>query len=162
MKKIITLFLFFSFSICSISQRLPDLNGMRAAYPLQPLVTLDSTNLPIVGVYTNFQSIPNEPKINAIMGIINHGYNNINHVNDSVNDFLGNIGIEKRGSVSQLWPQPSYSLETRDSLDSTMNISLLGMPKEHDWILYGPYDDHRSEEHTSELQSPYVISYAVF
>lgn len=104
-------------------------------------VTLDSSNLPIVYIRTNWQWIGNEPKITAEMGIIDHGYNQINRVNDVPNDYNGFIGIERRGSISQLWPQKSYSVETRDSLGNSDNVSLLGMPSENDWILYGPYDD---------------------
>ncbi|MBL4753255.1 MAG: CotH kinase family protein, partial [Flavobacteriales bacterium] len=32
-------------------------------------------------------------------------------------------------------------LETRDSLGNNNNVSLVGMPPENDWILYGPYSD---------------------
>jgi len=104
-------------------------------------VTLDSTTLPIVYIYTNFQLIWNEPKITAVMGIINNGYMQWNHVTDSFNDYLGYIGIETRGNISQLYAQKSYGFETRDSLGNNLDTSLLGMPQDNDWILYGPYDD---------------------
>ncbi len=104
-------------------------------------IPFDSSTLPIVYIRTNWQWIPNEPKITAEMGIIDHGYNQMNYVTDVPNDFDGFIGIERRGSISQLWPQKSYSVETRDSAGNSDNASLLGMPSENDWILYGPFDD---------------------
>ncbi len=104
-------------------------------------IAFDSSTLPIVYIRTNWQWIQNEPKITAEMGIIDHGYNQMNYVTDVPNDFDGFIGIERRGSISQLWPQKSYSVETRDSAGNADNASLLGMPSENDWILYGPFDD---------------------
>ena len=105
-------------------------------------VVFDSTNLPIVYINTNWQFIPNEPKITADMGIIDNGYNVTNYVTDPFNSYNGKIGLEKRGSISQLWPQNSYSIETRDTLGFSDNVPLMGMPSENDWILYGPLDDH--------------------
>jgi hypothetical protein len=102
----------------------------------------DSSNLPIVYISTNWQLIPDEPKITADMAIIDHGYNVMNHVTDAPTNYNGKIGIERRGSISQLWPQKSYSIETRDTLGNPRNASILGMPFDNDWVLYGPYDDH--------------------
>jgi hypothetical protein len=109
-----------------------------------PNVTLDSSNLPIVGIYTNFQSIPDEPKITADMVVIDNGYNKINHPTDTSYTYKGKIGIEMRGSISQsfLWPQKSYNVELRDIQGADSAVTLMGMPKESDWVLYGPYDDH--------------------
>jgi len=106
-------------------------------------VTLDSTNLPIVGIFTYFTAIPDTPKIRALMGIIDNGYNVTNHISDTNYTFYGNIGIEQRGSISQQWWywQKSYGLETRDSLGNDSSAIILNMPKESDWVLYSPYDD---------------------
>jgi len=104
-------------------------------------VTLDSTNLPIVGIYTYFKAIPDTPKIKAFMGIIDKGYNVMNNVKDTTYNYYGYIGIEKRGSITQLWPQPSYGYETWDSLSNTIDSKILTMPKESDWVLYSPWDD---------------------
>ncbi len=112
-------------------------------------IILDSTNLPIVALKLPFlwppwDPIPDTPKVTVDMGIIDNGYNAINHITDSINDYLGKIGIEKRGSISQAfwYLQKSYGLETRDTLGNDLNVSILGMPSEHDWILYAPFDDH--------------------
>lgn len=66
-------------------------------------VTLDSTNLPIVAIYTYLTPIPDTPKIHSFMGIIDNGYNVMNHVTDTNFAYYGHIGIEQRGSISQFW-----------------------------------------------------------
>lgn len=75
------------------------------------------------------------------MGIIYNGVGQTNSINDPFNHFFGKIGIEIRGSTSQQYPKKSYGLETRDSLGNNLNVALLGMPKDNDWILYGAYPD---------------------
>lgn len=76
------------------------------------------------------------------MKIIYHSSGDINHVNDTTYNFNGYIGIELRGSSSKyLYDKESYGIETRDSVGQNLNVSLLDMPKENDWVLYGPYGD---------------------
>jgi subtilisin-like proprotein convertase family protein len=100
-----------------------------------------SSNLPIVLINTNNQAIPDEPKIDAQLKIINHGIGNINYVTDFPNAYNNQIGIERRGSTSGAFPQKSYAFETRDVNGTAKDTIILGMPVEHDWILYAPYND---------------------
>ncbi|MCU0355400.1 MAG: CotH kinase family protein [Cytophagales bacterium] len=102
-----------------------------------------SSNLPIVIINTNGQGIPNDPKIIADMGIIDNGPGRLNRVTDPQNNYNGKIGIETRGSSSQMFPKKSYGLETRSSSNTNdnRNVSLLGLPVENDWILYAPYTE---------------------
>lgn len=103
--------------------------------------TFSSSNLPIILINTNGQTIPDEPKITADMGIIFNGEGVRNNLTDSWNHYKGKIGIEIRGQSSQMFPMKSYSLELRDSLGNSLDKSLFGMPKESDWVLYAPYTD---------------------
>lgn len=100
-----------------------------------------SSNLPIVILNTNNQGIPDEPKIEAQMKIIDNGLGNLNQVTDFPNAYNNKIGIERRGSTSGDFPQKSYGFETRDINGTVKDTTLLGMPNEHDWILYAPYND---------------------
>lgn len=100
-----------------------------------------TSNLPIVIINTNGEEIPDEPKITGTMGIIDNGQGNMNNQYDPPNDYDGFIGIEIRGQSSQMFPKKSYGLETRDEEGENLNVSLLGMPKENDWVLYAPYSD---------------------
>jgi predicted Rdx family selenoprotein len=110
---------------------------------LKPLAqnNLTSSNLPIVVINTGGVAIPDEPKIMATMGIINNGPGLINQLTDPFNEYFGPIGIEERGSSSAIFPQKSYSLETRWPDSSNQNVSLFGWPSDNDWILHAPYTD---------------------
>ena len=109
--------------------------------PAPPATAFASSNLPIVVIKTNGQAIPDEPKIDAYMGIIDHGPGQRNAPTDAYTDYHNKIGIELRGSSSQDFPQKSYSIETRDVNNAEHDTTVLGMPEENAWILYAPYDD---------------------
>jgi len=100
-----------------------------------------TSNLPIVTINTNGIEIPDEPKITGFMGIIDNGPDSTNNQYDPPNDYDGYIGIEIRGQSTQIYPKKSYGIETRDEQGDNLNVSLLGMPEENDWILYAPYSD---------------------
>jgi CotH kinase protein len=106
-----------------------------------PPVTLSSSNLPIIVINTNGQTIPNEPKISADMGIVFNSGSARNNINDVFNHYNGKIGIEIRGQSSQSFPMKSYSIELRDNTGASQDKSLFGLPKESDWVLYAPYTD---------------------
>jgi len=100
-----------------------------------------TSNLPIVILNTYGVEIPDEPKITGTMSIIDNGPDSTNNQYDPPNDYNGYIGIEVRGQSTQMYPKKSYGLETRDEEGENLNVSLLGMPEENDWILYAPYSD---------------------
>lgn len=100
-----------------------------------------SSNLPIVVINTNGQEIVDAVKITAEMGIIYNGEGVRNYITDSSNNYNGKIGIEIRGSTSQQFPKKQYAAETRDAAGEDLKVSLLGFPKESDWILFAPYND---------------------
>ena len=106
-------------------------------------VDFKSSNLPIIIINTNGQAIPNEPKIIADMEIIYNGVGKVNKLIDSARNYKGKIAVELHGSSSQeLSPKKPLGLETRKSDGLTNdNVSLLGLPKENDWILLAPYSD---------------------
>ena len=105
-------------------------------------VDFTSSNLPIVVIDTRGQDIPyDNPRIRADMGIIWNGPGERNEITDPHNDYDGMISIEIRGASSSGWSKKSYSLETEKPDSSNHNVSLLGMPKENDWVLYAPYYD---------------------
>lgn len=87
--------------------------------------------LPLVSVNTNGEEIVDEPKISADFTITEGGQTL----------YSGKMGIEIRGSSSQMFPKKSYGFETWDAEGNDMDATLLGMPEEEDWILYAPYSD---------------------
>ncbi|HEX9980189.1 MAG TPA: CotH kinase family protein [Flavobacterium sp.] len=106
----------------------------------EPFV-FSSSNLPIVIINTGGVPIPDDPKVDATIGIISNGAGNLNYVTDFPNDYNGFAGIEVRGNFSQILPQKPYKFETRDAEGAELNASLLGMPAEHDWCLLSTYND---------------------
>lgn len=106
-------------------------------------VDLTSSNLPIFIINTdNTSSIIDEPKTGADLKIISNSNGHRNLITDIPNDYNGRIGIELRGQTSQsLFDKKSYGFETREANDDNLNVSLLGLPEENDWILYGPFSD---------------------
>lgn len=111
------------------------------AVPADSLIALTSSNLPIVVIDTHGKEIRDEPKISADMGIIDNGPGIRNALTDSFSGYQGRIGIETRGSSSEMYPKKQYAVETQDSLGDDLDVSLLGMPAESDWVLSAPYGD---------------------
>ncbi len=104
-------------------------------------VEFTSSNLPIVVIDTWGQEIVDDPRIVVHMGIIDNGPGLRNNLTDNFNDYDGLIAIELRGSSSSWYPKKQYRFETQDSLGENLNVSIMGLPEENDWIFYGPYDD---------------------
>src|SRR6185295_18577145 len=103
--------------------------------------TFSSSNLPIIVIDTHGSIIVDDPKISADMGIIYNGPGIRNNLTDAHNNFDGKIGIEIRGSSSQMFPKKQYGIELTDVSGSSIDVSLLGMPKKDDWVLFAPYND---------------------
>jgi len=101
-----------------------------------------SSDLPLVVITTKAgETIKNEPKITADMKIISNGEGIRNYITDPGNIYSGKIGIEIRGRYSASLPQKPYGFETRDAAGNNLNVSLLGMPAENDWVLIANYND---------------------
>ena len=84
-----------------------------------------------VNISTNGVQILDEPKIDAKM--------TISFKDEELHS--ENIAIEIRGKSSQMFPKKQYGFETRDQENEDMDVSLLDMPEEEDWILQAPYSD---------------------
>lgn len=103
-------------------------------------VIFESSNLPIFLIDTYGEEIPDDPKILVGMKIIDNGPGVRNYVDDPP-VYDGYAGFEIRGSSSQQFPKKSYGLETWDASGNDIDVSLLGMPEEADWILNANYTD---------------------
>jgi spore coat protein CotH len=110
--------------------------------------TFTDSNLPIVIISTDLDvnnqplQILDDPKILSSMKIIKRPDGSRNYLSDANTtaflNYNGRIGIEIRGSSSQLLPKKGYGLTTLKADNvSNNNVSLMGMPSENDWILNG-------------------------
>lgn len=102
---------------------------------------ISSSNLPLIVINTNGRTIIDVSKISATMKVISNTTGQVNKPTDPGNIYTGNIGIEIRGAYSAGLPQKPYGFETRDANGANLNVSLLGMPEENDWILLANYND---------------------
>ena len=103
-------------------------------------ITFNTSNLPIMVIDTYGNQIPDEPRIDAFMGIIDNDSGG-NNLGDNYNGYNGQITIEKRGNSSQWNDKTPYRFETVNEEGENNNVSLLGMPEENDWVLYAPWQD---------------------
>ena len=104
-------------------------------------VQLDSSRLPIVLLQASGQVIPEGTKIDIPMQIKYNGPNAMTYRNGPANVYNGMIGIEIRGASSTSFNQKPYGIETRNGNGGNLNVSLLGMPMENDWVLLSNYND---------------------
>ncbi|MDH5604789.1 MAG: CotH kinase family protein, partial [Cyclobacteriaceae bacterium] len=107
----------------------------------EPPVIFTSSNLPLIFINTNGRSIQNDIRISAHMGIVDNAAPLRNNLTDNFNNYNGRIEVEYRGSSSSGFPKKSMRIETQDSLGNNLNVGLLGLPPENDWVLYAPYTD---------------------
>lgn len=121
--------------------RLCVLFALLSILPVQAQVNFTSSNFPIIVINTSGKTIVDEPKITAQMGIIDNGKGVRNNMTDPFNNFNGSIGIEIRGSSSQMFPKKQYGIELRNEAGEGIDASLLGLPKKDDWVLFAPYND---------------------
>jgi hypothetical protein len=131
-------------------------------------LTFTDSNLPIVVIVTdNGDEIPDEPKIFGTMKIIRRPDGSRNFVSDVNNEvylnYSGTIGIETRGSSSQLLDKKPYGIDTlKDNRLDNDNVELLGMPKENDWILNSfAFDDSMMRDYISYEMARQMGQYAV-
>jgi len=129
--------------------------------------TFTDSNLPIVIINTDGNaSIPDQPRIKATMKIIYSGEGVRNYLSDQNNaavlNYNGRIEIEIRGSSSQVLSKKQYGLTTLLSDNvSNNNVSLLGMPKENDWVLNGlAFDPSLMRDYLSYTLSRNIGVYA--
>ncbi len=101
--------------------------------------SFETSHLPLVLFDTGGVPIPNEPKIPARMIVIDNDGDNSR--DSLLLHFDGNIGIELRGHSSLAFPKRQFGVETRDEFDDGLDVALLGLPEEEDWVFYAPYSD---------------------
>lgn len=103
---------------------------------------LDSTELPILIIESDEYGIPYKRiEVPATISIIDNGIGNFNKPGDNPNGHSGAIDIEVRGESSSTFPKRSYDIELHDVDGKDTSVSLLGLPRESDWILQGTFAD---------------------
>lgn len=127
----------FHYTVIDTSFFNPDEN-VKLNYIARPAT--DSTLLPYVVIETNEFGVYDTSVI-ARMGVINNTTGKFNRLTDSFTDYNGRIRLKLHGSSSLEFPKKSLRIELQDSTGANNNVSILGLPKENDFILYAPFQD---------------------
>ena len=106
---------------------------------LEPDVIDFNSNLPLLLVNTFGKEISKDQKLTASTRFIDT-QNGRSSILGAVN-FDGRALISLRGRASLRYPKRSYTLKTLDTSEDISKVSILGLPKESDWVLYAPYPD---------------------
>lgn len=122
--------LFFLIITCLLNSCKKDAENFEEGPEIESSI-IDPDNIAKGYIDTKGNTIVDEPKSPAELLIIEK---------DSTL-YDGPIGIEIRGSSSQMFPKKSYGFESWDEDGNDVDVSLAGFPKEEDWIFYGPYSD---------------------
>ena len=100
------------------------------------------SRLPILELAIAADDIPDEPKALTRMRLVHDPEAATNTVGGPTRDYVGAVAVEQRGSSSRdLFPKVGYKLELRGADGRDTSAALLGMPREEDWVLHGPYSD---------------------
>ena len=111
-------------------------------------------NLPLMIIETHGKLIERSPRRVVDMGLIYNGEGKLNYADDEFNEYSGKLGINRRGQSSYGFPKRQYRIELQNEDGSNNNVSILGLPRENDFIMYGP--------HSEKTFMKNVISYELF
>ncbi len=101
-----------------------------------------SSDLPIVIIDTGTKSITDGSLVRVLSVFIDVGDGGRAKITGAAS-FAGRGGIKMRGSTSAGTAKPPYAFEIWDEYNRDRDVSLLGLPAESDWVLYGPYSFDR-------------------
>jgi hypothetical protein len=120
--------------------RAPSPFAVRTFVPLDPTMQAFSSNLPIV-ILTTFGRQPQEGTFTPVqVSLIDSGPDGRATPFLEPN-YIGGAKVKIRGSSSLGFPKKSFNFEIDDIDGDDLDVSLLNMPADSDWILYAPYTD---------------------
>ncbi len=101
-----------------------------------------SSNLPVIVIDTLGQNVDNSRAFKqTTISVTRPGEESGRTVLGEPAEYAGPAGVHLRGESSAGFGQKSYSLELRDEDEDDHDASLLGMPADSDWALYGPWSE---------------------
>lgn len=98
-----------------------------------------TSNLPLVILNTFGREVEHEHKLPASVRFIDTKGGSSSLLRPA--DFDGRGDVNLRGNTSLRYLKRSFALKTRDESWQAQSVSILGFPKDNDWILYAPYPD---------------------
>ncbi len=110
---------------------------------IAPELSSFASNLPLVVVTTFDRSIRQKEFENAHVHVIDVEKGKRSSLRDPAN-YTGLGAIKTRGSSTLRRPKKAYGLELRKDDGTDRRAALVGMPKDSDWVLYGPHNFDQS------------------
>jgi hypothetical protein len=98
-----------------------------------------TSNLPLVILNTFGHEVERENKLPASVRFIDTEKGRSSLLRSA--DFEGRCDVNLRGNTSLRYLKRSFAVKTRDESWQARSVSILGFPKDSDWILYAPYPD---------------------
>ena len=100
----------------------------------------DCSHLPIVNINLNNQTVPTKYEENSyIITDIDIYDNGINILGNNKESYKARLRYRGRSSLE--FDKKGYSLKFINEKDEKKYIKFLGMPKDSDWVLHGPFID---------------------
>lgn len=99
-----------------------------------------TSNLPLLILNTFGRDLSSEAKAPVSLRFINTAANGRAALTGA-EDFDGRGLIRFRGYTSLRHPKKSLALDLKDESDRKIKASLLGFPKDSEWVLYAPFPD---------------------
>ena len=100
-----------------------------------------SSNLPLIIINTHGEEFSAErtTRVAAATRFINT--NGARTTLTGPADFDGRALMNVRGHASRRYPKHSFTFRALDEHDEKLKVSIFGLPKETEWVLYAPYSD---------------------
>jgi hypothetical protein len=98
-----------------------------------------TSNLPLVLLNTFGREVEHDHKLPASARFIDTEKGRSSLLRPA--DFDGRGDLNLRGNTSLRYLKRSFAFKTRDESWQAKSVSILGFPKDNDWILYAPYPD---------------------
>ena len=114
--------------------------GMRNFVLLSENLLDFSSNLPIIVIDTAGRAINESQQTPALVSIVDTPKRARASVTEEP-DYVGRAALNVRGKSSAGFAKKQYHLEIWDARKRDLDVPLLGMPAESDWVLQGPYSD---------------------
>ncbi|MBE7500536.1 MAG: lamin tail domain-containing protein [Verrucomicrobiales bacterium] len=118
---------------------LPGALGVETYHLLGTSTATFTSNLPLMIVHTAGRGIAAEQRIPAFVVAIEPERGRASLRLPPQHE--GKAQIELRGQSSLGFPKKAYNLELTDAAGLDVEVPLLGLPEESDWVLYAPYSD---------------------
>ena len=107
---------------------------------ISPQLAGFNSNLPMVIINHYNTQINPSPRTPGAITFIDKQENGRATLNNE-NMLQSRMVINKRGSSSLMFPKNMFGFHLYDEDDTNRSESLLGLPPDHNWILYAPYTD---------------------